>query len=355
MGQSEVKSGALIMKKTMVILAMALTVLIGSSAWGFPPIGSEYEVYYEDGGSADTIVFYAYFEPAQWMNSPWGSSYKWLAMKKEMIIFANDDSVFPPVLEQKKNISCVKNETEMYVKCTASGGNYFDGENGVWTQYKDAVVRLRFELKKYDGTSAIYKTPLIPMPDVVSVNFDEDDSGDDAAGSGTDDDSGSSGSDGQVPDGADSDGDKIVDSKDNCPNQYNPNQKDNDGDGFGDWCDNCMFVANADQADSDGDGFGDACVLDSDGDGVPDKNDNCPSVANADQANADHDFYGDACDSPQTTQQSVSGDETSDLLKGYGYDEGCTLVPAGQAGSGAMATVMFILASLTAIWARKRR
>ena len=58
---------------------------------------------------------------------------------------------------------------------------------------------------------------------------------------------------------SDSDGDGIVDTADNCPSTYNPDQADRDGDGIGDVCDNCRLNANANQADSDGDGVGDVC------------------------------------------------------------------------------------------------
>ncbi len=61
------------------------------------------------------------------------------------------------------------------------------------------------------------------------------------------------------PKPVDTDGDGIVDGKDNCPLVANPDQKDTDGDKIGDACDNCPLVANADQLDTDGDGAGDAC------------------------------------------------------------------------------------------------
>jgi len=59
--------------------------------------------------------------------------------------------------------------------------------------------------------------------------------------------------------GGDPDSDLIVDSCDNCPTDYNPNQADIDLDLAGDACDNCPRRWNADQADHDEDGIGDVC------------------------------------------------------------------------------------------------
>ena len=111
----------------------------------------------------------------------------------------------------------------------------------------------------------------------------------------------------------DADGDRIIDSEDNCPNIANPDQADADGDGIGDVCelsdvedadadgfvdslDNCPLVANADQLDTDADLIGDVCDLDDDADGILDAVDNCPLVANADQLDTDADLIGDVCD-----------------------------------------------------------
>ena len=84
---------------------------------------------------------------------------------------------------------------------------------------------------------------------------------------------------------ADTDGDGIQDSDDNCPAVPNPSQLDADGDGRGDACDNCPALSNPDQADVDGDGVGDAC-------------DNFPDVPNPDQTDSNHDGIGDACTPP---------------------------------------------------------
>jgi hypothetical protein len=71
---------------------------------------------------------------------------------------------------------------------------------------------------------------------------------------------------------------------------------DSDGDGVNDTADNCPSVANANQANHDGDANGDACDPDDDNDAVADASDNCPRLANTNQANHDGDANGDACD-----------------------------------------------------------
>ncbi len=115
----------------------------------------------------------------------------------------------------------------------------------------------------------------------------------------------------------DDDNDGVLDVNDNCPLVVNPNQKDNDLDGLGDVCDpdddndtffdtvdNCPLIANQDQKDNDSDGLGDVCDLDDDNDGVLDVNDNCPFVANPDQKDNDRDNIGDICD-PDDDNDSV--------------------------------------------------
>jgi len=67
---------------------------------------------------------------------------------------------------------------------------------------------------------------------------------------------------GGEPDGspnADTDGDGVVDSADNCPTIANPMQENEDGDKFGDVCDPCPPVADDTPPDADGDGVADAC------------------------------------------------------------------------------------------------
>lgn len=78
---------------------------------------------------------------------------------------------------------------------------------------------------------------------------------------------------------AETDGDGVPDSTDNCPSVANPNQADCDHDGIGDACD----------TDS-------ACSTDTDHDGVFDNVDNCRFRANPDQKDSDHDGIGDACE-----------------------------------------------------------
>lgn len=125
----------------------------------------------------------------------------------------------------------------------------------------------------------------------------------------------------------DDDKDGVLDVNDNCPLVHNINQLDTDGDGVGDACDdnddgdwypdaqdNCPAVKNDDQLDTDGDGIGDACDDDDDNDGIPDKNDNCPLVPNINQANQDGDPFGDACDLCPNFYGTDNGDPDGDGL-----------------------------------------
>lgn len=107
----------------------------------------------------------------------------------------------------------------------------------------------------------------------------------------------------------------VTNSKDNCPDVYNPRQKDVDEDGIGDACDdftdsdddevqdsedNCPYKWNPDQEDEDEDGRGDKCDEDNnhdwDDDEVPNEEDNCPEKWNPDQSDVDEDGKGDKCD-----------------------------------------------------------
>ena len=138
----------------------------------------------------------------------------------------------------------------------------------------------------------------------------------------------------------DSDGDTFIDSADNCPYVYNPNQQDTDLDGKGDACDNCPNVANAGQADADGDGVGDACddclnvpntnQADTDADGLGNACDNCPTVVNAAQTDTDHDGVGDACDNCVSVVNTSQLDSDGDG-KGDACDNCPSISNAGQA------------------------
>ncbi len=75
----------------------------------------------------------------------------------------------------------------------------------------------------------------------------------------------------------DRDFDYIIDSGDNCPNQFNPDQKDLDQNGIGAACENE--------------------AIDTDNDSIIDEQDNCPNSANAAQEDSDKNGVGDACDS----------------------------------------------------------
>jgi len=94
----------------------------------------------------------------------------------------------------------------------------------------------------------------------------------------------------------DTDGDTIIDTCDNCPNDFNPDQRDTDNDTVGNTCDsdddnddipdltdNCPLARNLDQTDTDSDGIGDAC-------------DNCPDNPNPDQTDSDSDGTGNTCE-----------------------------------------------------------
>ncbi len=74
---------------------------------------------------------------------------------------------------------------------------------------------------------------------------------------------------------------------------------DSDGDGVIDIRDNCVSVKNEDQKDADGNGRGDACD-DYDRDGVINSLDNCVDAPNRDQIDTDHDGVGDLCDGQES-------------------------------------------------------
>lgn len=93
---------------------------------------------------------------------------------------------------------------------------------------------------------------------------------------------------------------------------------DSDGDGVLDDKDNCAAISNPDQANLDGDTWGDACDKDRDGDGILDTRDNCTVNSNVDQRDLDSDGVGDVCDpidnrpkpAPTVSSPSISGSPT---------------------------------------------
>ncbi|MBK7861490.1 MAG: thrombospondin type 3 repeat-containing protein [Archangiaceae bacterium] len=112
-----------------------------------------------------------------------------------------------------------------------------------------------------------------------------------------------------------------------------PVNADTDGDGVIDTADNCPTVKNADQKDTDGDHAGDACDGDNDNDGVPDEDDNCPDVKNADQKDTDGDDIGDACETPVHTDGGTPpGDGGTRTDGGTQLTDGGTQGGMGGAG-----------------------
>ncbi len=80
--------------------------------------------------------------------------------------------------------------------------------------------------------------------------------------------------DGVVAD--DRDGDRVLDTFDNCPDKANPDQSDIDGNGIGDACQGCQSPSTADD----------------DGDGIPNECDGCDNRG----ADFNHDGVPDACE-----------------------------------------------------------
>jgi len=139
---------------------------------------------------------------------------------------------------------------------------------------------------------------------------------------------------------ADTDGDGVADSTDNCKFVPNPGQEDGDGDAVGNACDNCATISNAGQEDGDTDTVGDACdncattpntdQANADGDSKGDVCDNCRTVSNNDQSDLDGDGVGDACDNCRTTSNANQADGDSDTV-GDACDNCPTTENANQA------------------------
>ena len=100
--------------------------------------------------------------------------------------------------------------------------------------------------------------------------------------------------------------------------------KDSDGDGIVDGKDNCPAISNAAQLDTDGDGVGNACDPDIDGDLVANGADNCSTAFNPDQKDSDGDGLGDVCDLGGGGGGTVCGDGKKE------GDEECDFGPANS-------------------------
>src|SRR6185436_12092082 len=74
---------------------------------------------------------------------------------------------------------------------------------------------------------------------------------------------------------------------------------DSDGDSVRDTLDNCVSVSNYTQDDVNRNGRGDACD-DFDRDALINSKDNCPNIANYDQRDTDSDGVGDVCDGEES-------------------------------------------------------
>ena len=112
----------------------------------------------------------------------------------------------------------------------------------------------------------------------------------------------------------DSDGDGVVNGEDTCPETFSgdvvdengcsASQRDSDGDGFNDFIDPCPYSPGLD--DYDGDGCSNSEDEDDDQDGVPDTVDTCPRGAIGPHMN---DLDGDGCSDTEDTD--VDGDGLS--------------------------------------------
>jgi len=129
-----------------------------------------------------------------------------------------------------------------------------------------------------------------------------------------------------VPPNVDRDNDLRRDTRDNCPDDPNPDQSDFDSDGRGDVCDDCDA---GESADVDNDGIPDGCDgcigigLDSDMDMVDDACDDNACSAPAGDPDTDGDGVTDTCD---RCAGSPEHDEDSARVDGAGGGAGLFLV-----------------------------
>ena len=153
---------------------------------------------------------------------------------------------------------------------------------------------------------------------------------------------------------ADSQGDTVFGTLDNCPDISNLDQTDSDGDGVPDALDNCPETFNPDQADFDHDGIpgvqpplgagwgGDACDVDDDNDILVDKFeppgcqfnpdcdndtildglDNCVIVPNPDQLDNDDDWMPGTLNPPYRGGDACDIDDDNDSIRDDGDGSG---------------------------------
>ncbi|MFC1779936.1 thrombospondin type 3 repeat-containing protein [Thermodesulfobacteriota bacterium] len=104
----------------------------------------------------------------------------------------------------------------------------------------------------------------------------------------------------------DSDLDNIGYGIDNCPDLYNPDQSDVNSDGVGDACDTGDYDGDG-LTDAEEYVLGtNPSLADTDGDEISDSSDNCPSVSNSDQSDVDVDNIGDACDNSDSDNDGLT-------------------------------------------------
>jgi hypothetical protein len=186
-----------------------------------------------------------------------------------------------------------------------SGASTDDNEQLATTA--DTTGTYAIEIELYSETDDILGNDY--TLDIVVTNGAGDD---DDSTTGDDDDSVPGDDDDSSPSGSDADGDGVLDSSDNCPNDANTNQENADGDAQGDACDACP---NSATGDTDGDGVCDNLDLctgvdstgDSDSDGICDDSDVCTGA----DSSGDSDSDG-VCDDSDACPNSATGDTDGD-------------------------------------------